>query len=101
VLVNPRWIDAAPFARQWVLEVPEDEPWAASTVRVGRTVCVEAGAPRTLELVSRHCPDVEVLDISEFRKAEGSLPCLSILFDDDKSETIPQHQVRQSKEGTE
>jgi dimethylargininase len=49
VLVNPRWIDAAPFARQWVLEVPEEEPWAASTVRVGRAVCVEAGAPRTLE----------------------------------------------------
>jgi dimethylargininase len=100
VLVNPRWIDAAPFARQWVLEVPEEEPWAASTVRVGATVCVEAGAPRTLELVGRHCPDVEVLDISEFRKAEGSLPCLSILFNGDDGQTIPHQQVGQSKEGT-
>jgi dimethylargininase len=86
VLLNPRWIDAAPFARYWVLNVPEDEPWSASIMRVGSSVCVEAGAPRTLELVSRHCREVEVLDISEFRKAEGSLPCLSILFQDTNAE---------------
>lgn len=83
LLLNPRWIDAAPFERYWVLHVPEEEPWAASTIRVGETVCVEAGAPRTLELVGRHCREVSALDISEFRKAEGSLPCLSILFDDE------------------
>jgi dimethylargininase len=82
LLINPRWIDAAPFARYWVLNVPEDEPWSANTMRVGSRVCVEAGAPRTLELVGKHCREVEVLDISEFRKAEGSLACLSILFQD-------------------
>ena len=80
VLVNPRWIDTAAFARLWVLPVPVDEPWAASTMRVGDTVCVEATAPRTLELVGKHCAHAQVLDISEFRKAEGSLSCLSILF---------------------
>jgi dimethylargininase len=82
VLLNSRWIDPAPFSRYWVLNVPENEPWAASTLRVGATICVEAGAPRTLELVSKHCADVEVSDISEFRKAEGSLPCLSIIYRD-------------------
>ena len=93
VLLNSHWIDAAPFARYRVLNVPEDEPWAASTMRVGSTVCVEAGAPRTLELVNQHCAEVEVSDISEFRKAEGSLPCLSILFQDTKM-----NQSNQSKE---
>lgn len=82
VLLNPRWIDAERFARYWVLPVPSDEPWAANTLRVGDTVCVEAHAPRTFDLVKLHCPQVEVLDISEFRKAEGSLSCLSILFQD-------------------
>jgi hypothetical protein len=43
-------------------------------MRVGETMCVEAGAARTLELVSQHCRNVAVSDISEFRKAEGSLP---------------------------
>jgi dimethylargininase len=91
VLLNPRWIDAAPFERYRVLKVHEDEPWSASTLRVGKAVCVEAGAPRTLELVSRYCREVEVLDISEFRKAEGSLPCLSILFQDIAAEHSNQH----------
>jgi dimethylargininase len=85
VLLNPRWIDAAPFASHRVLHVPVDEPWAASTMRVGARIFVEAGAPRTLEMVNAHCADVHMLDISEFRKAEGSLPCLSILFEDTNS----------------
>jgi dimethylargininase len=81
VLINPLWIDASAFAHRWVLTVPQDEPWAASTMRLGQAcICVEAGAPRTLELLGKHCAEVSVLDISEFRKAEGSLPCLSILF---------------------
>jgi dimethylargininase len=92
VLLNPRWIDPAPFARYRVLNVPEDEPWSASTMRIGEAVCVEAGAPRTLDLVGRHCAEVEVLDISEFRKAEGSLPCLSILFHDTRAEQSAENQ---------
>jgi dimethylargininase len=81
LIVNPRWVDTSAFRGMRVLAVPEDEPWAANTLRVGGAVCVEAGAPRTLELVSGHHADVEVLDISEFRKAEGSLSCLSIIFE--------------------
>ncbi|HEY0407848.1 MAG TPA: arginine deiminase family protein [Pyrinomonadaceae bacterium] len=82
VLLNPCWIDDAPFARFRVICGPEQEPWAANTMRVGETICVEADAPRTLQLVGRFCPRVEVCDISEFRKAEGSLSCLSLLFRD-------------------
>lgn len=91
VLLNPCWIDDTPFARFKVLYGAEQEPWAASTMRVGKTICVEAGAPRTLQLIERHSPHVEILDISEFRKAEGSLSCLSILFRD-----VPSEQVNQS-----
>lgn len=99
VLLNPCWIDAGRFARCWVLPVPEDEPWAANTLRVGETVCVEAHAPRTSDLVKRHCAQVEVLDISEFRKAEGSLSCLSILFQDAHPHHI-NHSIKQNKEKT-
>lgn len=81
LLVNPRWIDLEPFAGFRVLAVPEDEPWAANTLRAGDAVCVEARAPRTLELVRGVSEEVEVLDISELRKAEGSLTCLSIIFE--------------------
>jgi dimethylargininase len=81
VLLNPCWIDDRPFARFRILRAFEEEPWAASTVRVGEAVCVEAHSPRTLQMVAKHSgAHVEVIDISEFRKAEGSLSCLSILF---------------------
>ena len=99
VLLNPQWIDAGQFARFWVLPVPEGEPWAANTLRAGETLCVEADAPRTFELVKRHCAQVEVLDISEFRKAEGSLSCLSILFEDTNPHLINQS-ITQNKEKT-
>ncbi|HEX8492064.1 MAG TPA: arginine deiminase family protein [Pyrinomonadaceae bacterium] len=99
VLLNPRWIDTRPFARFWVLPVPTDEPWAANTLRAGDAICVEANAPRTLELVERHSAQVEVLDISEFRKAEGSLSCLSILFQD-ANPNHTAHSINQNKEKT-
>lgn len=82
LLVNPHWLALEPFADFKILEVADNEPWAAGTIRLGQCVCLEAGAPRTVELVSRHTPDIEILDISEFSKAEGSLSCLSIIFED-------------------
>jgi dimethylargininase len=95
MLVNPCWIDAAPFARFRVYNVPEQEPWAANALRIGETLFVEAHAPRTLELIGRHYADARTLDISEFRKAEGSLSCLSIIFRD-----VSESPTHQNKEDT-
>jgi dimethylargininase len=80
VLLNPRWLDAAAFSGLRQLHVPEEEPWAANTIRVGNAVCLEAEAPRTMELVQPYAGSIDSLDISEFRKAEGSLSCLSLIF---------------------
>jgi len=80
VILNPRWLDASAFTGLRRLQVPDKEPWAANTIRIDEHVCVEAGAPRTFDLVHPYAGNVETLDISEFRKAEGSLSCLSIIF---------------------
>ncbi len=82
VLINPRWADAEPFKEFDLLYTPDDEPWAANTFRIGGKVCLEAGFPRTIELVHKTNDQVEVLDISEFRKAEAGLSCLSLIFED-------------------
>ena len=89
VILNSHWVDERPFAGMRILRAFEDEPWAANTLRAGAAVCVEAGAPRTAELVSRQHPDIEVLDISEFRKAEGSLTCLSLIYRDAQQRAAP------------
>jgi dimethylargininase len=81
VLINPRWAAADSFGGCRILHTPEDEPWAANTFRIGETVCLEASFPQTIELVHRLHDNIEVLDISEFRKAEAGLSCLSLLFE--------------------
>ncbi len=80
VLLNPRWLDASAFKGLRQLHVPEEEPWAANTIRVDDAVCLEAHAPRTVDLVQPYVGSIDTLDISEFRKAEGSLSCLSLIF---------------------
>src|SRR6185503_8796558 len=82
VLLNPRWLDAFAFSGLRRLYVPEDEPWAANTIRVDNNVCLEEGALQTADLVQPYAGNISTLDISEFRKAEGSLSCLSLIFKD-------------------
>jgi len=89
VLLNPRWLDAFAFSGLRRLYVPEDEPWAANTIRVDDNVCLEEGAPQTVDLVQPYAGSIETLDISEFRKAEGSLSCLSLIF----KEALQNHNV--------
>jgi dimethylargininase len=80
VLLNPRWLNTRAFKGLRQLHVSEDEPWAANTVRIDDMVCLEQGAPRTMDLIQPYAGSIETLDISEFRKAEGSLSCLSLIF---------------------
>lgn len=79
LLVNPAWVEAAAFEGFAILEVAEDEPFAANTLTVGDTLFVQAGAPRTLaRLAAAGFAPVE-LEISEFAKAEAGLTCLSLI----------------------
>jgi dimethylargininase len=80
-LVNPQWIDVEPLKQFKLLPVPEDEAMAANTLRVGETLFVQAGFPRTIEMVQGFYVKTEVLNISEFIKAEAGLTCLSLIFE--------------------
>ena len=81
LLVNPRWISLDPFRGYRVIEVADDEPWAANILRIGETLLAQTGFPKTIDRILPHCPQVRLVDISEFRKAEAGLTCLSILFE--------------------
>jgi dimethylargininase len=81
LLVNRAWVETEAFAGFELLAVPEDEPLAANTLRVGDTLFLQAGFPKTIEMVRRRYERTEVLDTSEFAKADGSLTCLSIIFE--------------------
>jgi dimethylargininase len=80
LLVNRSWLDAAALDGYNLIDVAESEPWAANALRIGETVLMPAGFPRTEEIVRRAGFRVHALDVSELQKAEGSVTCLSVVF---------------------
>jgi len=58
--------------------VPEGEEYAANCVRVNEEVLVASGYPRTERLLRTAGYSVASLDVSEFRKMDGGLSCLSL-----------------------
>lgn len=79
LLVNPRWVDARDLPSFQVLHVAEGEPDAANVVLIDQRVVMAAAHPRTTELIRARGFEVDVVDLSEFAKAEGCATCLSIL----------------------
>jgi dimethylargininase len=65
--------------RGWeVVEVPPGEDYAANCIRVSDTVLVAEGFPRTAALLRRLGHDVTTTGMSEYRKMDGGLSCLSV-----------------------
>ena len=83
ILVWILGLQAGALAGARAIETPAAEPWGANVLRAGRTVLVQAGCPRTADRVANAGYDVRLVDVSELAKAEGSLTCLSLLFDAD------------------
>ncbi len=81
LLVNPQWVDLAPFRGLERIDVAPKEPWAANVLSVGTAVVAAAGFPRTAERLRARGLDVREVDVSEFQKAEGGVTCKSLVFD--------------------
>ena len=81
LFVNPEWIDLDALRGFRLVSTPPEEPWSANVLRVGTTLCLQAGFPKALELIRRVAEKVLVVDTSELRKAEAGLTCSSIIFE--------------------
>jgi dimethylargininase len=80
LLINPKWLQVSVLRGYELVQVPEEEPWAANIVRVGANVCLAAAHRRTADLVSGLGYNIHSSDLSEFAKAEGAVTCLNLLF---------------------
>jgi dimethylargininase len=60
--------------------VPKGEEYAADCLAINGTVLMAKGYVKTRKLVEREGFPVEELEISEFRKGDGALTCLSIIW---------------------
>jgi dimethylargininase len=82
IIANPDWIDTSVFGGCEILTVDAAEPFAANVLRVGRSLCVGAAFPQTARKLAARGYDVRTVAVSEFAKAEGSLTCMSLIFEE-------------------
>lgn len=80
VLLNPSRVDPSLFSAFRRLETPPAEPEAANVLRTGDTLIMHRGFPKTAGLLARFGCRLQMVDISEFLKAEAGATCLSIIF---------------------
>jgi dimethylargininase len=62
------------------ITVPSEDEYAADCLAINGTIFMSKGYPRTKRLTEDEGLQVEELDLSEFRKGEGALTCLSIIW---------------------
>ena len=81
LLHNPDWIPADLFEGVKPLAVKPGEAYGANVLRAGATLLAAADSPRTAESLAARGFSVVTLDISEMRKADAALTCMSLIAD--------------------
>jgi dimethylargininase len=68
------------IADEEFLEVADDEGYAANCIQVNDRVLIAAGYPAMAQTLAARGYRTEALDMSEYRKMDGGLSCLSLRF---------------------
>lgn len=71
---------APEFQKFNILEITEDESYAANCIWVNNQVLIPAGFLKTRDTISKAGYAVMEVDVSEFQKLDGGLSCLSLRF---------------------
>lgn len=84
LLAATEWIDTNRFEVEHVIATGEGEEGAANTLRIGDHLLAVEGYPQTASrlraFTDRHGVQLKLLPMSEFKKGDGSLTCLSIIW---------------------
>lgn len=77
LLVNPAWLDVAPFDGWRLIPIDPEEPFAANALLVDGVVIYPAAFPRTRAKLEGL--DVRTVHADELAKAEGGVTCCAVL----------------------
>lgn len=74
------FLTKAEFRKYQILEITAAESYAANCLWVNGTVLVPQGFPQTQEAIEYAGYPTKAVDVSEFRKLDGGLSCLSLRY---------------------
>jgi dimethylargininase len=80
LLINPRWIDINPFSGWQRIEVADNETFAGNSLVIEEKVFMQAAHIATADRIRSVGFNVQMIDISEFAKAEAGLTCMSVIL---------------------
>ena len=80
LVASGEFLDKAEFQKFNLLKVDADESYAANCIWVNDTVLVAEGFPKIKKKIEDAGYKTIALDMSEFRKLDGGLSCLSLRF---------------------
>jgi dimethylargininase len=80
IIATSDYLQLKEFQEFKILEVNKDESYAANCIWVNGKVLVAKGYPKVIKMISDAGYSVIELDMSEFRKIDGGLSCLSLRF---------------------
>lgn len=80
MLLDKALAGLAQFKNYYVLQTPDEERYASNCIRVNDYVIFAAGFPQTAVLLAAEGFNLMLLEMSEFRKMDGGLSCLSLRF---------------------
>jgi dimethylargininase len=80
LLINRAWVDASAFEGMELVDVAPGEPMGANALLVGETVVYPQAYTETRRRLEERGIRVEVVDVSELRKAEGGVTCCSLIL---------------------
>jgi len=63
-----------------IIEVPQEESYAANSIWINDTVLMPSGFPKTRALIVAAGYEIIEIECSEFQKLDGGLSCLSLRF---------------------
>jgi dimethylargininase len=80
LLACGEFLDKPEFNEYNILEIEEDESYAANCIWVNNTVLIPSGYPKARSVIQEAGYEIIEVDVSEFRKLDGGLSCLSLRF---------------------
>lgn len=80
LLAHGEFLDTPNFQQFNIIPIDDAESYAANCIWVNGTVLVPAGFPLTAAAIERAGYPTLSVDVSEFRKLDGGLSCLSLRF---------------------